>query len=677
MASLNTLRTKFGIVLSIIIAGALLAFILSLKTEMGFSGNDPRVGVIDGEKINYSEYYNQYEQVKAQSGAQESNEQQSAMLANAAWQALIGKYVLTPGFDKMGLRVTEPERMSMVSGQHPSQAFYNAFADPRTGEYNVAAVHQFLSEAEANAQAQQAWAQLNEQARMEREVAKFLGLIKGGVYVNSLEVANGVNSANNTYAGKWAGKKYSAVPDSLIQLKSSDIKAYYNSHKNMFKQTPSRALSYVVFEVSPTDDDMLALEKSVAEVGAQFAATEELKSFVRANRNGKIADNYVSAKQLSEEEAKALLDGATYGPVLKNNEWTMARALDTKIVPDSMGIRHIVLPYTQEALADSLLTVLKGGADFAQVAAQYSVYDATAANGGEVGVMPFSAFSGEFAAALANAKTGDIVKIASGDAIQLMQVYRADKPSKHVQVASITYPVEASAATRRDIHNQAGTFSVNAKGSVEAFNDAASAAAVTPRIASLAQGERTIRGLEDSRDVARWAYGAEVGDVSEIFPVGKDYVIAMLTEIDDNEFAPLEKVSAQIRAQVLRDKKYDYIVKELSGSTLDEQAKSLGTEVADFDNVTFGAFYVNGPGFEPRLIGAISSTTEKGVLSAPVKGLSGVYVFEVDDIQTSDKQTAEGEKVRAQAMAESMAQQFSVQAIQQMAKIQDLRGKYF
>ena len=677
MASLNTLRTKFGIVLSIVIAGALLAFILSLKTEMGFSGNDPRVGVIDGEKINYSEYYNQYEQVKAQSGAQESNEQQSAMLANAAWQALIGKYVLTPGFDKMGLRVTEPERMSMVSGQHPSQAFYNAFADPRTGEYNVAAVHQFLSEAEANAQAQQAWAQLNEQARMEREVAKFLGLIKGGVYVNSLEVANGVNSANNTYAGKWAGKKYSAVPDSLIQLKSSDIKAYYNSHKNMFKQTPSRALSYVVFEVSPTDDDMLALEKSVAEVGAQFAATEELKSFVRANRNGKIADNYVSAKQLSEEEAKALLDGATYGPILKNNEWTMARALDTKIVPDSMGIRHIVLPYTQEALADSLLTVLKGGADFAQVAAQYSVYDATAANGGEVGVMPFSAFSGEFAAALANAKTGDIVKIASGDAIQLMQVYRADKPSKHVQVASITYPVEASAATRRDIHNQAGTFSVNAKGSVEAFNDAASAAAVTPRIASLAQGERTIRGLEDSRDVARWAYGAEVGDVSEIFPVGKDYVIAMLTEIDDNEFAPLEKVSAQIRAQVLRDKKYDYIVKELSGSTLDEQAKSLGTEVADFDNVTFGAFYVNGPGFEPRLIGAISSTTEKGVLSAPVKGLSGVYVFEVDDIQTSDKQTAEGEKVRAQAMAESMAQQFSVQAIQQMAKIQDLRVKYF
>ena len=673
MASLNTLRTKFGIVLSIIIALALLAFILSLKTEMGFSGNDPRVGVIDGEKINYSEYYEQYEQIKSQNNVQESDEQQSAMLANAAWQSLIAKHVLTPGFDRMGLRVTEPERLAMVSGQHPSQAFYNAFADPRTGEYNVAAISQFLAQAERNPDAANAWAQLNEQARLEREVQKYFGLVKGGVYVNSLEVARGVDAANKTFSGKWAGKKFSAVPDSLVNVSSSDLKAYYNSHKNQFKQTPSRTISYVVFEVAPTEDDLLALEKNVMEIGREFAAAEEVKTFVRANRNGKIADGYVTAAQLSDEEAKALMNGEMYGPVLKNNEWTMARVLDSKMVPDSVGVRHIVLPYTQEALADSLLTALKNGADFAQTAARYSVYDATAANGGEVGVLPFSAFSGEFATALANAKQGDIVKIAAGDAIQLMQVYRADKPSKHVQVATITYPVEASAATRRDVHNQAGSFMVNAK---NAFADAAATAAVTPRVASIAQSDRTIRGLEDSREVARWAHGAKKGDLSAIFNVGKDYVIATLTEIDDNEYAPVDKVSAQIRAQLLRDKKYDYIVKSLSGSTLAEQAASLGSEVEDFSDVTFGSFYVNGVGMEPRLVGAIASA-EKGALSAPVKGLSGVYVFQVEDVVADDKQTAEGEKVRAQAMAEGVAQQFAIPAIQQMAKIQDLRGRYF
>ena len=662
--------------LSIIIALALLAFILSLKTEMGFSGNDPRVGVIGGEKINYSEYYDEYEKIKSQSGAQEGDEQQSAMLANATWQSLIARYVLTPGFERLGLRVTEPERMAMAGGKQPSQTFFNAFADPRTGAYNVAAVSDFLAQAEANPQAAQAWAQLNEQARMEREMQKFFGLVRGGVYVNALEVARGVEAANDTYAGKWAGKKYSEVPDSLFNVSDSDLRAYYNSHKDLFRQLPSRTISYVVFEVAPTDDDLLNLEKKVTEVGKEFAVTEELKSFVRGNRNGKVADNYVSAAQLSEEEAEALMAGKTYGPVLKNNEWTMARVLSSKMAPDTIGVRHIVLPYTEEKLADSLLTALRGGADFAAAAAQYSVYDATAANGGEVGELPFSTFTGEFAEALGDARQGDIVKIASGDAIQLMQVYRTGKPVKQVQVASITYPVEASAETRRTVHNEAGSFMVNAKGSAETFAEAASTAAVTPRVAVIPQGERTIRGLEDSRDITRWAYGAEPGDVSEIFPAGKDYVVAMLTEIDDDEYASVEKMSAQIRAQVLRDKKYDYIVGQLSGSSLAEQAASLGTEVADFKDVTFSSFYVDGPGFEPRLVGAITSS-DKGAVSAPVKGMSGVYVFEVEDVQTADKQTAEGEKVRAQAMNESMAQQFAIPAVQQMAEIKDLRGKYF
>ena len=674
MASLNTLRTKFGIVLSIIIALALLAFILSLKTEMGFSGNDPRVGVIDGEKINYSEYYETYERVRSQSGAVESDEQQSAMLANAAWQQLFSKYVLDPGFERLGIRVTEPERLAMVSGEQPSQAFYNAFADPRTGSYNVAAVSQFLAQAETNAQAQAAWQALNEQARLERLFQKYMGLVRGGTYVNALEVESGVASANNTYSGKWAGKKYASLPDSLFTVTSSEMNAYYKSHKEMFKQQPSRTLSYVIFEVNPTDDDMLALENQAKEVGAQFASAEDVRSFVRGNRNGHIADNYVAAAQLTDEEAEALTAGKQYGPVLKNNEWTMARVLDAKTAPDSLGVRHIVLPYTQEALADSLMGVLRNGGDFAALASQYSVYDATAANGGEVGVLPFSAFTGEFAESLAGAKSGDIVKIASGDAIQIMQVYRADKPSKHYRIATITYPLEASTATRTQVHNTAGTFTVNAK---ESFADAATTAAVTPRVATLAQGDRTIRGLEDSREVARWAYGAEVGDVSEIFTVGNDYVVATLTDIDNDEYAAPEKVASQIRMQLLRDKKYDAILKELSGSTLEEQAASLGSEVADFNNVSYASFYVNGPGIEPRLVGAIASTTEKGVVSAPVKGMSGLYVFVVDDIQTEEKQTAEGEKVRAQAVAENMAQQMALSAIQQMADIQDLRGKYF
>lgn len=677
MASLNTLRTKFGIVLSIIIAFALLAFILSLKTEMGFSGNDPKVGVIDGEKITYSEYYDRYEQIKSQSGVQESDEQQSAMLANAVWQSLVSNYVFEPGLAKMGLRLTDAERLALLSGEQFSQTLYNYFADPRTGEYNVAAVSNFLTQADADPQAAAAWKQLSDQLRLETMMTKYYGLVRGGAYVNKLEVANGRKTANETYAGKWTGKRYAEVPDSLFTVSSSEIKAYYNAHKNAYKRLPSRTLSYVLFEVSPTDEDMQKLEQEVKMVGEEFAAAADPKAFARGNRFGTIAENYVPAARLTGDEAEALMAGKTYGPVLKNNEWTMARALDTKTVPDSLGIRHIVLSYTQEELADSLLTALRRGGDFAEAARQHSLAE-TGAAGGEVGVMPFSAFTGDFVAALASAKQGDIVKIASGDAIQLMQIYRAGKPEKHVQVASITYPVEASSATRRQVHAQAGTFTVNAKkGGEEAFAEAAATAAVTPRTATLVQGDRTLRGLEDSREVARWAYGAEEGDLSEIFKVGDDYVIARLTEIDDDTYTEPRKVAAQIRQQLLRDKKFDYIKGQMSGSTLEEIAAGFGSEVGDFSDVSFGAYYMAGPGLEPRVIGAIATTTEQGKVSEPVKGLSGLYVFRVDAIDTEDAQSTEAEQVRAQAVLESMVGQYALQAVQQMAEIEDLRGKYF
>ena len=681
MVSLNTLRTKFGAVLSIVIGIALIAFIVSLKADMGFSGNDPEVGVVDGEAVTYSEYFGEYERVKAQSGASESNDQQAEMLANATWQAIIAQIVLEPGFEDAGLMITEQERVAIISGEQATQAMYNAFADPATGSYNVMAVNQFLSQLEntstpqEQARLQQIWASLIEQATMERMANKYMGLVRNGAFVNTLEVENALNASNNTFNGRWISKKYSDVADSLINVTNSDIKKYYKDHKEMFQQMPNRTLSYVVFDVEPTDEDLVELENKAIEMGNGFAVAENIKSFARASRRGNIAENYVKYSSLSDDEAAALSNGQMYGPVLKNNEWKMTRVLDSKMASDSVGVKHIVLSYTDTKLADSLVTLLENGGNIAELAAKYSVYEQTANNGGDVGVIPFAGFTGEFADALAGVKKGDVVKIVSGDAIQIMEIYKADKPSRHVQLASIVLPVEASAATVRNIHSAAGTFTVDAKGSLENFNAGALAAAVTPRVAILTQGERTIRGLEDSREIARWAYAAEVGDISEVFKVGKDYVVGVLTTVDDDKYSSLGKVTAQIRAQLIRDNKFDILSKEVSGATFEEQAKSLNTEVADFTNVDYNSFYIDGIGVEPRLIGAISAS-EKGAISAPVKGGSGLYVFVVDEIITNDKQTVDAERVRAQATIENMVQQISFGAIQQMAKIEDLRGQY-
>jgi len=99
-------------------------------------------------------------------------------------------------------------------------------------------------------------------------------------------------------------------------------------------------------------------------------------------------------------------------------------------------------------------------------------------------------------------------------------------------------------------------------------------------------GDRSVRGLEGSREVARWAYGADKGDLSEIFKVGKDYVVALLTEIDDDEYASVKKAASQIQNRLLRDKKYDYIVKSLAAAARAGAAESFGSEVTDFKDVT-------------------------------------------------------------------------------------------
>lgn len=678
MATLNTLRTKFGIVLSVVIAFALLAFILSLKTDMGFSGNNPKVGEIAGDKITYTEYYDEYELTKMQNGGNDVyDEAAEERLAAAAWQSLIAKHAIVPGFEKMGLQVTDAERLAMLSGEHLSGVFYNAFADPATGEYNAAVLADFLAQAEGNPQLQQTWNYINSQAVLEREISKYMGLVRGGAYVNSLEVESGVHNANHSFSGKVASKSYASLPDSLFTVSASDIKNYYNEHKSQFKQQPSRAITYVVFEVDPTQEDMDALEAEVRGVAEEFAVAEDVKMFARQNRRGTVESTYVGRAQLKSDEAEALLAGNMYGPVLENDVWKMARVVAAKNVPDSVGLRHVVLSYNEDKLADSLLNVLNHGGNIAELASEYSIAQ-TAAMGGELGVMPFAALPMEFADALAAAKSGDKVKVVSGNVIHVLDVYRADKPTTHVNVARIEYPVEASQATKRAVHNSASSFTVNAKGSVEKFQSAADNAAVTPRIATIYSGERAVRGLDRSHEIVRWAYGAKKGDVSEIFNIGKDYVVAVLSGIDNDEYRSINSVQNQIRSAVLRDKKYEKIVADAKGATVEAIAEGFGTEVADFNDVNYASYYISGVGFEPRLVGAIAGTSQTGALSAPVKGASGVYFFTVDNIATRDaEQTSADEKVRLQSTAEGIAQQASLYAVQELANVKDQRSRYF
>ncbi|MFR9523851.1 MAG: SurA N-terminal domain-containing protein [Rikenellaceae bacterium] len=676
MASLNTLRTKFGYVLSAIIAFALLAFIFSLKSEMGFSGSDPKVGEINSEDVLYSEYYSEYENIKRQYGASESTEQEAAMLANATWQSMVSKKLFMPGLTQLGLTMSEAERMAVINGEVATQAFGSAFTDPNTGIYNSAYIAEFLSQASASAEAAAAWSALNEQARQERAMIKYSALVRAGSFVNSLEVAQGVAAANKTFAGKWVSKPYTSLPDSLFTVSDAEIKKYYQANKAAYKKSPTRSLNYVSFAFEPTEQDIVDIENTALVASKEFAAADNLKSYVRGNLNGSISNNYMSANQLGEATASALAAGKMYGPINNNNVWTMSRAESSMMVPDSLGLRHIVLNYSQEALADSLYTALKGGANFAVAAQMHSLYTQTAQMGGEVGVMPFSAFTGEFIPALKSAKKGDIVKIVSGDMIQLVEVYRADAPKPHYQVATVEYPVEPSQATVGALHSGAGMFSVAAKGGVENFKKSADASEVVVRTASLTAGERTVRNIVDSREIARWAYGAEVGDISDVFKTDNGYVVAMLTEVDDEPYRSLATVSPMIRTTLLRDKKFAAAASSMAGSSIEEIGAAIDSEVKEFSGVQFASPFATGLGYDPKVVGAITLGGVEG-LTAPIQGTSAAYVLEVAPAEVAETQTEAMERARAQATAEDKASQAVFGAVQGMANIKDLRGKFF
>ena len=95
----------------------------------------------------------------------------------------------------------------------------------------------------------------------------------------------------------------------------------------------------------------------------------------------------------------ALPDGDVYGPYLDGKNYVLAKKISTKILPDSIKCRHILLgtndPQTGQPLmpdstahriADSVATAIKNGADFETLEAKYST-DKVAHN--DKGVMTF------------------------------------------------------------------------------------------------------------------------------------------------------------------------------------------------------------------------------------------------------------------------------------------------
>ncbi len=683
MASLNTLRTKGGVIVSIVIGIALLSFLLTDLLSPGkglFGQRKMHVGEIAGTTIDYTEYHQESEYMtriaQLMTGTESLNNEQTEQAREMAWESLVVKHSYTPGFEALGIVAGESEQVDMTSGVYISPVIEGTFVNRSTGVFDIGELNQFISRRDTDPNAAMMWDYMKEQMVNQRVMSKFLALVTQGMTVNDLDVEQSVQAANSTYAARYISQPYTSVADSLVKVTDSEIRSYYDKHKNSFRQGESRTIEYVVFDMLPSQADYDAAGKQVADIAQEFEQAEDPMQYAQINSAQRPDPRFVNPATLSPElAALANNKNAMAGPTMSGDVYSMSRLAATRMLPDTLGASHILIAANDTKLADSLVGALRKGADFAALATQYSLDQAP---GGDLGRFTPDQMIPEFSDACVKANKGDIFTVTSQYGLHVVKLTYKTAPVLKVQIATVTYNVIPSGETEQDIYSRASAFAAAAAGSVEKFNATVAAEGLSKRTARIRNTERNINGVENSREIVRWAFTSEKGTISVNTQVGGgDYIIAALTEVRHQGIAPVAEVASPIRAILTQQAKAKVIAAKMTGASLDEVATATGAEVGSITDLQQSAFYIDGVGVEQQLIGAICGPVPAGKLSKPVEGNSGVFLFDVTSVTPADNATAEGEKVRLETMAQSYIGERTNQALQEESKITDTRVKYF
>ena len=151
MASLQRIRNH-GALLITIVGLAMLAFILGDFLNSGssfFNRSRENVGVIEGQKIHYTEYEAAKEQLtevyKIETGRSDFDEDMQVQIRNQVWNMMLMDYTMRAQADKIGMDVTADELSELCIGDNIHQIIRGrrAFYD-ENGQFNRDAVVNLL-----------------------------------------------------------------------------------------------------------------------------------------------------------------------------------------------------------------------------------------------------------------------------------------------------------------------------------------------------------------------------------------------------------------------------------------------------------------------------------------------------------------------------------------------------
>jgi peptidyl-prolyl cis-trans isomerase D len=665
MASLQRIRNH-GALLIAIVGLAMLAFILGDFLNSGssfFNRSRENIGVIEGEKIHYTEYEAAKDQLtevyKIESGRSDFDEDTHTQIRNQVWNMLMMDHTLRAQAKKIGMDITADELSELCIGENVHQIIRarRAFAD-ENGQFNrqavinlLQAINQDGEDAEQNANLQQAktyWMYWEKAVRISYLQEKYTTLFQHLLKANSLDAEFAFNNREKGISAEYVMQPYFTVADSLVKVSESDIKALYKQHKAQYKQTPNRAIKYIAFDIVPSEADFKAAQDLMNNLQEEFKTTEDVSLVVNTN-----SDIMYDGRDYSIETVPAqfkdfaFAKGAKAGQcteiLFENNTYAMARIMQAGYsMPDSVELKVIV----------------EGGEDQ------------------ELGWFKAADLPKNIAEKALAGKRGEKFTVAQGMGEQTYEILDIAKPTPKVKLAILAREVTPSSKTYASIYNEAKQFIVANK-DAEALEAAAQekGMAVIPQYNLTATTDK-VGQLKASRPIVRWAFEAKEGQVSDVFECGQQFIVAALAEVNDGEYRSLEAVRAELNYEAMNNAKAAYIIKSLKGvENLEAAAQIMGQKIQSVERVSLADSRFGNAGMEPAVIGKTLAMGENA-LSEPIQGKTGVFMVKTGVANNAaDELNVEAEKAQLAARFNYLPYQ-ALQLIEDKAEVTDNRANF-
>ena len=636
MSMIQEIRNRQGLLIVMIGIG-MLGFLVPYDAVMALFGqNGSRdVGEVNGVAVSGAQYQMEVQERRRLgfSGDQ---------LAEEVWNDITSEIVLEDDFAALGLTVSDEEYEEMLFGTafspYMNRAFYSNAETKGFWQQNFDAmlgtdrgVADFMS-----------YKRLIVAKRI-RE--KYDNLVVSGIYSNSLEGKYDHAGANQKVNFNYVFKSFSSIDESEVEVTDRDVKAYYNAHKDeaQYKQNAGRNITFARIPLQASAEDAAAIEEELSAVKTVWENTEASDSLFVANEN----EAPFTATVLRKSDVETDVNEATFfdakegdliGPYLKKTSYRLAKVMEFFSEPDSAACRHILLkandPQDAEEMAvlmgraDSLKRALRRGASFEDLAERFSEDPGSKSKGGFYDLFPRGRMVKPFEDFCFENKPGKIGAVETSFGVHLIEVMEHTDAVEQVRVALIERAIEPSTSTARESYGAASEFAIQAT-SREAFMQAAGDAGYATNTANdVLRNAKSVSGLRNASELVGWAYGAEVGEVSNPILVDKNYVVGYLDRITE-EGAPLfEYVENEMRTGAVKEAKGALYSERMATGSLDEIATNVGASVASATNIALKFPTVSGAGSlpEPEVVG-MAFAIPVGNVSAPIVGNNGVWVI--------------------------------------------------